>query len=287
MYAVVKLKRILLCALAAAATFAAVGGVYLKGVAKEDVSLPIFMYHSVLKDTSKSGKYVITPNRLERDIEYLEKLGFTSVSAQNVIDFVKHGAPLPEKPYLLTFDDGSYNNMEYVLPILQKHNAYAVFSIVGSYSDRFSKTGEASVAYGYLRWQDIKKLSESGRVEIANHSFNMHSIKNGRIGSARASGEERFEYIGKFTADCDKAQRLLKENCGLVPRIYTYPFGAYCDDSREALKKDGFVMTLTCTEGINTLTNDPECLYLMRRFNRPSGIETADFFERCGIKPDF
>ena len=38
---------------------------------KEGIEVPILMYHSVLKDTNRSGKYVITPSQMEDDLKYL------------------------------------------------------------------------------------------------------------------------------------------------------------------------------------------------------------------------
>ena len=281
---VVKIKRVFVCFFAAVILFAALGAAYLHGVAEEGLQLPILMYHSVLKDTSRTGKYIVTPRQIEEDIEYLTARGYKCVSAENVINHVLHGEPLPEKPYMLTFDDGSYNNLTYVLPILEKYNAYAVISIVGSYSEQFSETGEANPAYSYLRWEDIKSLAETGRIEFGNHSYDMHSISNGRIGSARARGEDKWVYIDKFTRDYERTQSLLAENCNITPVIYTYPYGAYCDESQEILHNGGIIMTLTCNEGINTLTSDSDCLYFMKRFNRSGDLICSDFFERCGIK---
>ena len=43
------------------------------------------------------------------------------------------------------------------------------------------------------------------------------------------------------------------------------------------------VASLSCTEGINYITHNPDCLYLLKRINRPSGINSKDFFEKNGI----
>lgn len=280
----VKLKKIVLYTICISVTMSIVGVLFLHTNAEEGVKLPILMYHSILKDTARTGKYILTPTQLEQDIITLQQMGYKSVSADDVIRYVLYNEPLPEKPYLLTFDDGSYNNLTYVLPILEKHNAYAIISVVGSYSEKFSQTGETNPAYSYLKWEDISALVATGRVEIGNHSYNMHSIQNGRIGAAQARGESEDTYITKFAADCDRTQQLLEINSGIKPRIYTYPFGAYCDLSQKILQDSGYIMTLTCNEGINVLSYDIDCLKLMRRFNRPGGISSTDFFAKCGIR---
>ena len=58
----------------------------------------------------------------------------------DVIDFVLNGTPLPEKPVMLTFDDGYYNDYVYAYPLLKKYNSKMVFSPIGRYVDPVSYT---------------------------------------------------------------------------------------------------------------------------------------------------
>ena len=284
MYILLKFKKLYLAFVTIIICITAAGIVCTCISAEETVNLPILMYHSVLKDESKTGKYVITPQSIEEDLKYLKERGYTGVSASDVINYVIHDGTLPDKPYLITLDDGCYNNLTYVLPLLEKYDAYAVISIVGSYSESFSESGDVNSAYSYLRWEDIKKLNNSGRVEIANHSYDMHSIGKHRIGSKKISWEDESEYIDKFSKDCLKTQRLLIDNCGIEPVIYTYPFGAYCEESHEFLNDNGFIMTLSCEEGINRITRNSDCLYTMMRINRPGKMSSAEFFTKHKIK---
>ncbi|MBQ7751709.1 MAG: polysaccharide deacetylase family protein, partial [Clostridia bacterium] len=140
------------------------------------IKLPVLMYHSVTDDASKTGKYVITKTQFEEDIKYLKKKGYNTVSAKQLIKYVYLGEDLPENPIVLSFDDGMYNNKEYVLPILEKYDYCAVFSIVGSYADEYTENNIVNPDYSYLRWQDIVELSDNPRIEFGNHSYAFHSI---------------------------------------------------------------------------------------------------------------
>lgn len=246
----------------------------------DGTDLVILMYHSVLKDPSRTGKYVITPQRFEEDLIYLKENGYSFVSAKQVVQYVYADAALPEKPVLLTFDDGMYNNSEYILPLLEKHDACAVFSVVGSYTDEYSEKNIANPAYSYLRWCDIKALSESGRVEFANHSYNFHSTTGPRCGSAKMKGESDLEYIENFHSDTQKLQSEFLSNCNFQPFIYTYPFGSVSRESARTLHKMGFLMTLSCTEGISRIQKGEDCLYLLKRFNRDGRLSTNQFFSK-------
>lgn len=246
----------------------------------EGTDLLILMYHSVLKDPSRTGKYVITPQRFEEDLIYLKENGYSFVTAKQVVQYVYAQASLPKKPVLLTFDDGMYNNAEYVLPLLKKYDAYAVFSVVGSYTDEYSQKNIANPAYSYLRWCDINGLSESGRVEFANHSYNFHSTAGPRYGSAKMKGESDLEYIENFHSDTQKLQSEFLSNCNFQPYIYTYPFGNISPESSRILHKMGFLMTLSCTEGKSRIYQEEDCLYLLKRFNRDGRLSTNQFFSK-------
>lgn len=79
---------------------------------------------------------------------------------------------------MLTFDDGYYNNYYYALPLLEKYNCKAVISPIASVSEKFTETKDISVTYGHITFDDMKEMSDSGYVEIQNHSYDMHSLKS-------------------------------------------------------------------------------------------------------------
>lgn len=249
--------------------------------AAEGVDVPVIMYHSILKDESKVGKYVITPSQLSSDIDWLVKNGYTSVSMQELIDYVYNNAPLPQKPVLLSFDDGCYNNLGYAVPVLEEYGAKGVFATVGEYTEQYSDSNEVNLAYSYMRWYDIKlALKNHPCVEFANHSYGFHSVDKGRNGSQKKKNEDSETYKKIFFDDTALAQELYKQNTGFEPYIYVYPFGSYSEESFDILKQLGFKASLSCTEGINFITHNPECLYIMKRYNRPAGITSYDYFSK-------
>ncbi len=245
------------------------------------VQLPILMYHSVLKDPQRTGKYTITPKKLEEDILHLKANGYETVSLKQVVSYVYHSEPLPEKPVLITFDDGMYNNLEYVLPILEKQNACAVFAVVGSYTDEYSESNVTNPNYSYLRWCDINELMETGRVEFASHSYNLHNISTKRRGTAKNKGESSLDFISLFHEDTQKMQSAFKANCIYAPFSYAYPLGNFSTESERVLKKTGFLASFSCIEGINIITQgDADCLYLLKRYNRDGRLTTEKFFQK-------
>ena len=247
---------------------------------EEYIKVPIIMYHSILKDPARSNKYTITPAVLEEDLKYIKANGYETITISDLISYVYDDKPLPPKPIILTFDDGHYNNYGYLYPLLEKYDMKAVISIVGSYTDKFSETDEANLNYSYLRWKDINELISSGRVEFQNHTYNLHDNTHGRIGAKKKQGESDDEYKKILEEDINKLQNEFKENTGYVPTCFTYPFGGISNSSLDIIKELGFKASLSCEEGINKITKNPNSLYLLKRYNRPSYISTYNFFQK-------
>ena len=201
------------------------------------------------------------------------------LSPEDLIEYTE-GDDLPEKPVMVTLDDGYLNNLTYILPILEELDIKAVISVVGSYTVTFSETPDPNPNYAHLSYEDINAITASGHVEIQNHSYNMHS-QSPRFGSKRRQGENSQSYKAFFCGDCIKLQQLLKDKCGITPTAYTYPFGAITPDTTEYLKELGFKASLSCEEKCNYITRDPECLFLLGRYNRPSGISTREFMKKA------
>lgn len=239
----------------------------------------ILMYHHILKDTSYHGKYVVSPSQFEEDLMYLKQNGYETVLIKDLIDFVYLKKQLPQKCAVLSFDDGHLSNYHYIFPLIKKSNDKIVISVVGKYTDNATDTEDRNVAYSYLKWEDIKELDESGLVEIANHTYNFHN-KNKRMGIGSVTGETKEEYTKIINDDLEKLNKKIKEITGKEPLTFTYPFGKVVENSYDVIKKIGFKASLSCEEGINIIReNDKECLYMLKRYNRPAGISTKEFFK--------
>lgn len=67
---------------------------------------------------------------------------------------------------------------------------------------------------------------------------------------------------------------------GVAPNTFTYPFGAFNENTDAILKEIGFAATLSCTEGVSTITRgEPECLYKLKRHLRPPDKQPEEFFD--------
>ncbi len=240
------------------------------------VDIPIIMYHAVSDVTSIQGDYVISSAEFESDLKYLADNGYTTVFINDIVNYVKGSGKLPEKPIALTFDDGYYNNYLYVYPLVKKYNAKVSISPVAYFSEMYTESGEVSECYSHCTWEELKEMSESGYIELGNHSYNFHTCNGTQNGIGQINGESDDDYRLRITNDLTTAQNMIFENTGVKCSFIAYPFGVYNDNTEKIVKEMGFTAALTCSSGINTLEKgDIEKLYNLKRLIRPhnSGLE--------------
>lgn len=243
-----------------------------------ELRVPIIMYHSISADESRLGEYVVSPQLFEEDIIYLKQQGYEAITVNELILHLRCGSELPDKPVIITLDDGHLNALTKALPIIKKHGFKMTVSCVGKWSEIAAEEAEPNEDYSYCDAKDITALRKSGIVEIACHSYNMHSLES-RKGILQKDGEPDEEYRAALLADIFKAQSFFDKSCGFRPNVFCYPYG-YCSSlSEKTVKSAGFEASLGCEEGVNIIEGE-QSLYGLKRFNRPYGETSEEFFNR-------
>lgn len=253
---------------------------------EDQVELPVAMYHHISKSPSRLGNFVVSPTQFEDDLKYIKKSGYETISAKQLIDFFEKGTDLPEKPIMITFDDGNESVHEYALPLLQKYNMKAIISVIGKHTDIFSdENAIRHINYSHVTWSQLKEMQESGVFEIGNHTYDMHDNPGGkRYGVLIKKGESDEDYRDALTKDIGGLSDQIEKEVGVKPEVFAYPFGKSSKKTKEIIKDLGFKIIFTCEEKINKLrpyTEEPVCI---RRFNRASRYSTHEYFKKLGVE---
>ena len=191
--------------------------------AADPVLLPIIMYHEV--KPNKSGKDAIQPWEFEADLKWLADNGYTTIVMADLIAYVRDGTPLPEKPIILSFDDGYYNNYVYVLPLLQQYSARIVLSLLGRNTDDFTEWPSESIDYAHVTWDQLNEMLDTGLVEVQNHSYDLHAYTSERHGCMQNPGESDAAYTQLLRADLQRLQDELAGHVCLSLRQVRRPDG--------------------------------------------------------------
>ena len=247
---------------------------------REKVAVPILLYHSILEGNKIIDSYTIRPNEFENDLKYIQNNGYTTVTMNDLVEYVYNGTLLPEKPIVLSFDDGYLNTYHYAYPLLKKYEMKAVLSIIGDSTDIFTKVKDENLFYSHTSWDQVNELIASGYFEIQNHTYALHTTNKGRVGTKMKKGESLTHYEEVLNKDIGNFQKLIEEKTGYLPNTFTYPYGAISKESVNILKNMGFKATLTSYGGVNYITRDENCLFGLKRNNRPRGVSSYTYFKR-------
>lgn len=244
---------------------------------EETVTIPVIMYHHIHESPDKCGKYVVSPKTLEGDLEYLSMHGYTAVDSRDLVRWLDGEAELPEKPVVITFDDGQESFARYALPLLEKYGMKAIAAVVGEYADEYTENHDTDVNYAYMSWERIAEAARSGCAEIACHTYAMHDTSP-RMGCGRKKGEDAQSYRRAFSRDLDMAEERLAAALGETSRVFMYPFGTVCPEAREILAERGYRVLFTCEERVNTVKRGAAQPIELGRFNRANGMGCEAFF---------
>ncbi|MDF2587355.1 MAG: polysaccharide deacetylase [Anaerocolumna sp.] len=241
------------------------------------IYVPIVMYHQV-KDKNL-GKNAISAYEFESDLKYLSENNYNVITVNQLIDHVYNGKELPLNPIVLTFDDGYLNTYKFVFPLLKQYNMPIVLSVVGKCIDDFSRVCDDNVNYAHITWDQLREMYDSGLVEIQNHTYDLHKIKNGRYGCYQVKDESLEHYQNILTDDLTKLQDKVKDITNYNPTTFTYPYGKYNDTTESIIKNLGFKATLSCTYGINVISENPETLFGLKRMCRSHNYDIEELLK--------
>lgn len=248
---------------------------------EETRALPVLMYHSVCDHPTKKSVYILSPAAFAADLAYLKAHGYETVFLKDVLAFAAGEGTLPEKPVVLTFDDGCLNALTNVLPLLRETGVKAEINIVGEYTDKAAAETVRSPNYSYLTWEEVRTLQSSGCFEIGCHSYAMHALSP-RNGCAKKKGESEEAYRAALTEDAEHMRAAMLREKTDATLIFAYPFGAVSGETQEILQGLGFTVFLTCRETVNEISARFP-LPPLGRINRTSALSTEDFMQKYGI----
>jgi len=238
--------------------------------------LIVLSYHDV--DNPTSGKInehsmSITNKTLTEQFSWLKANGFNVISVDDLVAANKGITPLPNKPVLLTFDDGYQGMYRDVFPLLKRFNYSAVLALMGKWLET---PEDEKVLYGqtpmerdhFLTWEQIREMSDSGLVEVASHSYDLHqgvlanpqgntqpSATTHRYDAALEQYEDDASYRSRIRADLQKSVELIKHETGKAPRIVVWPYGAYNQVTIDIAKELGMPITMSLDEGYTDIKN--------------------------------
>ena len=249
------------------------------------VQVPILMYHN-LADTA-DGDMTMSTAHFEEQIRALFEHGYTAISFAELQAYVYEGAALPEKPVMITFDDGYLSNYKLAYPILQKYGMKATIFAIGVSvgKDHYKDTDIAMTPH--FSYAQAAEMAASGLISIQSHTYDMHqwapfeTRDQVRENILPLPGEREEDYVEALTADFTRSRAELEAATGETVDVLAYPSGAYNTLTQAALRAMGVRVTLSTNHGVNTVVRGlPQTLYGMKRLAMSDSISAEQMLEQ-------
>ena len=200
------------------------------GIYSWTLKVPILMYHYVSEPPPDSDIYrvdlSVPPDAFRQQMAYLKDNGYTPVDLYDLSTAIVAHTELPEKPIVITFDDGYLDNYENAFPILQEYGFKGTFFVITEFID--------SGREGYMNWEMLEEMSRAG------HRIESHSRTHPDLTTKSRDGLI-WELLG--------SQETLAAHIGYKPRYFCYPGGTYNDETIQVLKELDYWGAVTTENG--------------------------------------
>lgn len=232
------------------------------------VEVPVLMFHHI----DPGANSPLTPKSFRKYMVDLQNAGYETVFLDDLIAFVDGKASLPEKPVVITFDDGYESNYQYAWPILKELGMKADISLIGYTVGCRVYPGTGKTITPHMTWAQASEMYRSGEARFHSHTYRMHENKyiapTTRSGVLKNPTEPYADYVRMFRADTTEANRLIADHLYYNNRVYTYPYGLNDKLTEKILADLGFRVTITIDPGVNIIeAGNDDSLKLLKRIS--------------------
>lgn len=228
-------------------------------VKQEKKQIPILMYHSIAQSTNpKFNQFAMPPASFAEHMTYLHQHSYTPINITQLVRILsQERSALPERPVVLTFDDGFADFFPNALPVLQQYNftatLYIATGFIGSTSRWLAREGEATRPM--LTWDQVSKINACG-IECGGHSHWHPQLDTLPLVEAR---EE--------IVHCKK---LLEDHLGQKVSSFAYPYGYHSAAIKRLVREAGYTSACAVGYAMSSTTADPFALERLRM-----GVDTS------------
>lgn len=185
------------------------------------LKVPILMYHYISIPPANADKYRIdlsvAPEDFRQQMAYLAQNGFSTITFEDLSRAIADKQDLPDKPVIITIDDGYRDNYENAFPILREFGHTATIFLVTDPIDQGNPN--------YMTWAMIEEMAAAG-IQFGPHTKTHPDLR----------GLSREKLIWQILG----SQETVAAHVGYMPRYFAYPSGRYDENTIAILKELNF-----------------------------------------------
>ncbi|HAN20690.1 MAG TPA: hypothetical protein DCP51_03290 [Clostridiales bacterium] len=236
-------------------------GTYTIGSKENAKSVPVLLYHHILPDIDKASdkwknnEITISTTEFRKHMELIRDSGYTIISTDELIAYIKGERTIPEKSVVLNFDDGYKSNTEYAAPILREFGYQAtIFSVIQPFFGNFELHYNFD-SLQHLTEQDLTNNSDVFTQEC--HTYLNHEHLS----------QQSYSYV---------YNDLMQSQNAYPSKYFAYPYGDFDADVIKAVKAAGLKAAFTIV-GRDVVIG--ENLYEIPRYMVTSPMSNQDFLK--------
>lgn len=219
-----------------------------------EIVCPILLYHRIAvppEDDPLSARYYVAPADFRAQMEALRAWGYTAIPISLLVRAITVGAELPERPVVITFDDGDLTVYQQAFPVMRAQGFPGVFYLVDKYLG----------AEGFVNEEQVREMAAAGW-EIGSHSMTHVDVR---------LAPERLQVEGR------QSRLSLERRLGLPVETFAYPFGGFDASTGEKIRKYGY----SAAVGLGTsYRHSPGTLFYLSRIEVRQAYSLEDLAAR-------
>jgi peptidoglycan/xylan/chitin deacetylase (PgdA/CDA1 family) len=213
----------------------------------DQVTVPILLYHHVVAENHR-GRYYVSSENFAAQMNNLKSWGYTTITIKQLVNTLTKGSPLPDRPVVITFDDGNLDVYEYAYPIMDE------LSFIGS----VYLVANRLETDGFLQKEQLEEMIASGW-EVGSHSMTHADLVRNHDQVRREILQSRLD---------------LNDLLGIEVDTFAYPFGLTDTYISDKVHDYGYRAGL----GVGTVsTHSLGTLYYLSRREVQGEFEPDDF----------
>jgi biofilm PGA synthesis lipoprotein PgaB len=197
-------------------------------------AIPVLTYHGI---NDRRDEYSVTQAAFARQMAMLDQAGYSTISIEQFARWMNgEQLKLPERPILLTFDDGRLDSFKGADQVLAEHDFRATMFVITGQSER-------EIPF-HLYWDELREIEDGGRWDLQLHAHDGHVRHRyneaGRVGPFYAyrkylphigRTESFWHWKKRVAKDLDTGERLMAERLDdFEPWSFALPYGNYGED---------------------------------------------------------
>ncbi len=191
--------------------------------------VPILVYHNF--NPTVPGSMSLTPARFEEQLKWLKENDYTVISLQDLVSYLRgEKNALPEKPVVITADDGWESVYTYLVPLAKKYQMPVTLFI---YPSTISSGKHA------MTWEQLKTLQKTGLFDIQSHTYSHPNFKQEK---KHLSPEQYQHFVHRELVN---SKKILEEKMGTKITLLAWPFGIYDPYLEQEAANAGYLMAFS------------------------------------------